>query len=304
MGVKLQPTTPTQTTPTQTTSAPTTLALDFGSTKIDICRLAKSGKIMQHSQVKTQDLEPGHPDFLQRAFDLIAHHLDDSDDKIGLSWNAPVHEGRLTQSSLLGGKIDVNLTLLLSQKFHRCVQVESDVHAMVLGEYRFGIGQQDGAPLLLINLGSGAGIGYHGESLMRGFRGGAGLVCMDEYYMPEIREMVILDHLFSGRGITHLYHHLTGQTRTARAIAALASAGDAMALRLFQIFGSHFGRYLVTMARLFNPKTIVIAGSVAKAQDLFLPQARQILREKIEPACRPQQVTISQLTALACLGLV
>jgi len=268
MGVKLQPTTP-----TQTTSAPTTLALDFGSTKIDICRLAKSGKIMQHSQVKTQDLEPGHPDFLQRAFDLIAHHLDDSDDKIGLSWNAPVHEGRLTQSSLLGGKIDVNLTLLLSQKFHRCVQVESDVHAMVLGEYRFGIGQQDGAPLLLINLGSGAGIGYHGESLMRGFRGGAGLVCMDEYYMPEIREMVILDHLFSGRGITHLYHHLTGQTRTA-------------------------------MAQLFNPKTIVIAGSVAKAQDLFLPQARQILREKIEPACRPQQVTISQLTALACLGLV
>src|SRR5690349_3111680 len=103
--------------------------------------MRKDGSILLRDKVATASLEPGSPTFLGRAFDLMAEYVTDGDDKIGLSWNAPVHEGKLTQSSLLGGPIAVDLSGMLTDRFKRSVQVESDVHAMALGEYRFGAGQ-------------------------------------------------------------------------------------------------------------------------------------------------------------------
>ncbi|MBN8932280.1 MAG: ROK family protein, partial [Rhizobium pusense] len=97
--------------------APTTIAFDLGGTKIDICRMTKAGEILSRKNVATASLGPGEPSFLERAFNLFHDNVCDSDDKIGLSWNAPVHQGRLTQSSLLGGRISVDLADRLKQRF-------------------------------------------------------------------------------------------------------------------------------------------------------------------------------------------
>nr|CAI0334259.1 hypothetical protein SHINE37_100362 [Rhizobiaceae bacterium] len=78
------------------------------------------------AQRSTASLGPGEPSFLERAFSLFGDNICDSDDKIGLSWNAPVHRGRLTQSSLLGGRINVDLAERLRQMFDRDIQVESE----------------------------------------------------------------------------------------------------------------------------------------------------------------------------------
>ncbi|VTZ65822.1 ROK family protein [Sinorhizobium medicae] len=281
---------------------PTTIAFDLGGTKIDICRMTKFGEILWRQSVATSDLEPGDPSFLDRAFALFAEHVCEGDDKIGLSWNAPVHEGRLTQSSLLGGRINVDLAQRLKQAFSCDVQVESDVHAMVLGEYRFGIGAA-AAPILLINLGSGAGIGYHDGRLMRGNTGGAGLVCLEKRYIPEIGESLILDQLLSGRGVARVHEKLTGATLAAAEVASRASQGDDAALETFAIIARQFGAYLVTLSRLFNPRSIVLAGSVSRAAPLFLDAAKDILEREVEPACRPELVTVSALAAPACVGL-
>jgi predicted NBD/HSP70 family sugar kinase len=281
---------------------PTTIAFDLGGTKIDICRLSKSGEILWRHSVATATLFPGDPSFLDRAFGLFSEHLAESDDKIGLSWNAPVHEGRLTQSSLLGGRISVDLGERLRQAFGLDVQVESDVQAMVLGEYRFGIGPAK-APILLINLGSGAGIGYHDGRLMRGYTGGAGLVCSETRYIPEIDETVILDNLLSGRGVTLVYQRLTGENIPAAEVAVRASNGDIRAIDTFAIIADQFGAYLVTLARLFDPRSIVLAGSVSRAAPHFLDRARGILEDRIEPACRPELITVSTLLSPACMGL-
>ena len=87
----------------------TTLAFDLGGTKIDICRMEKDGGVISRQRVSTAELEPGTPAFLDRAFSLFSEHARESDTKIGLSWNAPVHHMRLTQSSLLGGPVEVDL---------------------------------------------------------------------------------------------------------------------------------------------------------------------------------------------------
>jgi predicted NBD/HSP70 family sugar kinase len=278
-----------------------TLAFDFGGTKIDVCRMRKDGTILTRDTVATAKLDPGSPSFLGRAFDLMAERLTADDDKIGLSWNAPVHEGRLTQSSLLGGVIEIDLGGMLVERFGRLVQVESDVHAMALGEHRFGIGRS-GAPFVLVNMGSGAGLAYHDGTLMRGHGGGAGLVCNETFEVPEIGETVIVDHLLSGRGVAHVYHRLAG-TRLAAAEVTQRVDTDPAAARTFTVVAKYLGRYLVTLCRIFNPRTIVFAGSVAKASHHFLPEAARHARAVLEPACLPERILASTLEAPACRGL-
>ncbi|WP_040638580.1 ROK family protein [Microvirga lotononidis] len=264
--------------------------------------MGKDGSILVRDKVATASLEPGSPSFLHRAFNLMAEYVTDGDDKIGLSWNAPVHEARLTQSSLLGGPISVDLGGMLVERFKRSVQVESDVHAMALGEYRFGAGRS-GLPFLLINMGSGAGLAYHNGTLMRGYSGGAGLVCSELFDVPEIGEKVIVDRLLSGRGVAHVYHRLTGATLTAAEVTERVM-DDPAAVRTFEIISTYLGRYLVTMCRIFNPKTIVFAGSVARASQHFLPDAIRYANDVLEPACLPASIVASTLEAPACRGLV
>lgn len=280
----------------------TTIAFDLGGTKIDICRMRDDGSFVMRDRVLTASLDPGRPAFLGRAFDLIERYVQADDGKIGLSWNAPVHEGRLTQSSLLGGRIEVDLGRMLADRFGKRHQVESDVQAMALGEYRYGLGMA-AAPLIVINLGSGSGFAYHADVLMRGHGGGAGLVSQECYYVEEIGEMLILDKLLSGRGVSLIYSCLSGQKRTAAEVHALA-ASDAHAARSFQIVGRYLGRLLVTLARHFNPKTFVLCGSVAQAADHFIDVTRSVVAEEVEPACLPQAIVVSQLEAAACRGLI
>lgn len=282
--------------------AGTTIAFDLGGTKIDICRMRPDGSFVFRDRVATASLEPGCPEFLGRAFALFERYVNSGDDKIGLSWNAPVHEGRLTQSSLLGGRIEVDLGKLLSQRFAQRNQVESDVQAMALGEYRFGQGRA-AAPLIVINLGSGSGFAYHGDVLMRGHAGGAGLVSQERCHVAEIGESLIMDHLLSGRGVSLVYARLAGAERTAAEIHRLAP-GDAQAARTFEIIGKYLGQFLVTLARHFNPKTFVLCGSVAQAAPHFIDVARAVVREQAEPACQPDAIVVSQLEAAACRGLI
>ncbi|SKA23725.1 ROK family protein [Consotaella salsifontis] len=280
----------------------TTIAFDLGGTKIDICRMTPAGELLSRETVATASLRPGEPSFLGRALALFDAHVGPGDRRVGVSWNAPVHEGRLRQSSLLGGPIELDLGAGLRDRFPgREIRVESDVHAMALGEYRFGVGPA-AAPILLINLGSGAGLAYHDGTLMRGFTGGAGLVSQEVRHVSEIGETVTLDYLLSGRGLTRLYRGLTGKELSGAEIAE-RSTSDAEAARVFDIFAEHLGTYLVTMCRIFDPRTVVLAGSVARAAPLFLDRAKRILAERLEPICQPEAVRVSTLEAAACRGL-
>lgn len=281
--------------------AGTTIAFDLGGTKIDICRMRPDGSFVFRDRVATASLGPGRPEFLGAAFELFERYVEDGDSKIGLSWNAPVHEARLTQSSLLGGRIEVDLGDMLRRRFARAFQVESDVQAMALGEYRFGQGG-NAAPLMVVNLGSGSGFAYHDGNLLRGFRGGAGLVSQERFFVEEIGDWLIMDHLLSGRGVALIYERLSGRPGTAVEVSGLA-VSDAHAVQTFSIIGKYLGRLLVMLARHFNPKTFVLCGSVAQAATHFIDLTRAYVHEHAEPACRPNAIVVSQLEAAACRGL-
>jgi predicted NBD/HSP70 family sugar kinase len=264
--------------------------------------MLKDGQILSREKVDTEKLAPGSPTFLDRVFSLFALHIEDCDTKIGVSWNAPVFRSKLTQSSLLGGRIDVDLGDMLTRRFDRDVQVESDVHAMAIGEHRFGA-VQSSEPFILLNLGSGAGLAYHEGTLMRGYRGGAGLVSRETRYVGEIGENVNIDNLLSGRGVSFLYNRLTGESISS-ALVAERLGNDPKADLCFHILGTHLGAYMISLSRLFNPRTFVLAGSVTAAAPNFLDNAKEILFGTIEPACRPDAVVVSQVEAVACRGLV
>lgn len=282
----------------------TTIAFDFGSTKIDVCRMDGNGAITAREQLPTAAFGPGEMAFLDRALALIVARVGAGDGKIGLSWNAPVHDGRLTQSTLLGGPVTVDLGARLRALFpDRDLQIESDVQAMALGEFCCGEGRAL-TPFVLVNLGSGAGFAYHdGRDVMRGHRGGAGLVSREPRRIDEINDTLTLDYLLSGRGVATLFERLTGQRLSAAEIAGIAATND-NAQRVFDILGTHLGHYLTTLARMFGPRGVLLAGSVTKSAPLFLPRAVALARAHLEPACQPETITVSRLEAPACRGLV
>jgi predicted NBD/HSP70 family sugar kinase len=100
-----------------------------------------------------------------------------------------------------------------------------------------------------------------------------------------------------------VYRRLTGASLTAAEVTGRIET-DPAAAKTFGIISAHLGRYLVTMCRIFNPKTIVFAGSVAQASHYFLPDAARYANAVLEPACRPASIMVSTLEAPACRGLV
>ena len=280
----------------------TSLCIDLGSTKIEICRIAPTGEICSRTRFSTATLEPGSPDFLERVSVLIETHLSHSDQKLGVSWNAPIHHERLTYSTLLGGECDVNFGTFFRQRFALEVQVESDVHAMALGEFRFGSGPGS-APFVFVNLGSGSGFAFHdGVQLMRGYQGCAGLVCHEKRMVSEIGEPVIMDNLLSGRGLSLLYRKIAGETISAHEVVDRLP-DDSLAQRALSILGHHLGHFMTTLARFFNPRSIILGGSVSCAHQHFLPVALETMSEHIERMCRPEKVFVSEIEAPACRGL-
>ena len=137
---------------------------------------------------------------------------------------------------------------------------------------------------------------------MRGHLGGAGLVCQETRWVDEISAELTMDYLLSGRGVSLLYERLAGM-RLAAADVARRFHQDEMARKVFGIIGHHFGHYLVTLGRMLNPRAFILAGSVTNSSELFLSNAVEIAERNLEPACRPELITVSRLETPACQGL-
>jgi glucokinase len=279
-----------------------TLAIDLGGTKIDLCRVSAEGRILWHKRVPTCTLQPGSMSFFGRVLDLVDAHLEDSDARIGVSWNTVVKDGRISRASLLGGEANIDIGKAFSSRFQRPVRVESDVHAMARGEHAFGVGSRYPS-FLLINMGSGFGIAYHDQRVMRGHTGSAGAVWQERHYVPEIGEHIILDQLLSGRGLARLYSKLAGRVLSGVEVAGLVGR-DQHVETAFAIIARHLGAFLVSASRLFDPAAIVLTGSVSKSASYFLPAAISRLNDEVEIARRPEAIVVSALEASACLGVL
>jgi glucokinase len=168
------------------------------------------------------------------------------------------------------------------------VALEVDSNASCLGEYRFGAGRGSARFLCLV-AGTGLGVGMVIDGALVRFMGecigDAGHVVVDANG-PEcpcggrgcaeamVSERTIVQNAQSGATLRDVM--ASARNGNARAVAELAAAGSAL------------GVAMASLAQIFFPDRIALAGGLAEADDLVLPAAEAAFRRAVNAEARAQ----------------
>ncbi|MGQ9621775.1 MAG: ROK family protein [Bacteroidales bacterium] len=151
----------------------------------------------------------------------------------------------------------VELKDILESEFNVPVYVNNDVNCFILGEYLFG-SAKGYDPVVGLAVGTGLGSGIINEGrLFIGANCGAGEVGPIPYLGKT------LEYYCSGNFFNAFY-----QT-SALEMAEKAFKGDPSAINAWHDFGNHFGNAIKIVAYAYDPKAIIIGGSISKAYSLF-----------------------------------
>jgi glucokinase len=182
----------------------------------------------------------------------------------------------------LPGWHDVPFRQMLSERLNLPVILEHDAKAAALGEFHYGAGQTEQHMVYIVaGTGVGAAIVIAGELYrgMHNFAGEIGQVTIDkndEAFGTSVRGCV--QEYLCGPALARHYAKKTHQELvTGEQVAKLAAAGDASALEVMKQAGEALGIAVGSMALILDIELFVVGGSVAKAGDLLLEPARQIL---------------------------
>jgi glucokinase len=265
-------------------------AVDIGGTKIAVGAATEDGKIICRSECPTQPAL-GFASAMDRTRSMlheVAAQVGCDFVGIGVACPGPLDplSGIIGDVGTLAGWQGGNLIEALASEFGVQVAVENDADAAALAEAKFGAGKGSSHLIYLtVSTGIGAGIILGGQ-LYRG-AGGA---------HPEVGHQVLdassgircyckatgcWEILASGEAIAAwVQEQLPAATpRTTEEICRLAEQGEPLALKAMDRLGYYLGLGLVNLITSFTPDTIVLGGGVMKSSSLFLPRARDIIRE-------------------------
>ena len=177
---------------------------------------------------------------------------------------------------------------------------------------------------LLINIATGVGAGYFENGLIRGANNLAGGYSFYPIYVEEFGKFFATENLISGRGVQEIYKHYSGLEKTAKEICNMP-AGDENVTNTMRLFAKYLAKHLVDLTFFYNPRKVIINGSLKKAAHLFLPHAMELYREEMIEIGRGmrdprtanipsmesnifpgaiEEVTTSDLDYAACLGVI
>lgn len=192
----------------------------------------------------------------------------------------------------------VNLVEIIKHQFGVPTAITNDSNAAALGELRYGAGYgKNNFVVLTLGTGLGAGVVVDGR-LLYGNNDMAG----------ELGHVVLE---YNGRrcgclrrGCAETYISASGLRRTAiellardtdespiRAISfndlsakrifELASDGDVIATRAFEVTGAYLGRLLANTVAAFDPELVILSGGLTEAGDLLLLPTRKSFEENV-----------------------
>lgn len=195
---------------------------------------------------------------------------------------------RLSYNPNLDWLVGFPLRDAIADALGSAVTLEVDSNASCLGEYRFGAGRGSARFLCLVS-GTGLGVGMIIDGALVRFMGecigDAGHVVVDANG-PEcpcggrgcaeamVSERTIVQNAQSGATLRDVMAN--ARQGNAGAIAALAAAGCAL------------GVAMASLAQIFFPDRIALAGGLAEAEDLVLPAAEAEFRRTVNAEARAQ----------------
>ncbi len=281
------------------------IALDLGGTKLAAGILDREGVVLRRTQHPT---ETSSQDALIAQIEhAIEELLDDGVGALGVGIPSLIDQrvGR-AGSSVNVPLAGVDLRDLLAARFHLPVALENDANAAALAEHRFGAGRGT-EHMVMITLGTGIGGGLilNGE-LYRGSFGTAGElghVTLELHgpacqgFCPGIGHF---EALASGTAAERLAHEVAdgspdGALARARAegrdldpplTVELANRGYPDALEVATRIGYNLGIGIANYVNVFNPELVVIGGGFARAGELILEPAREVVARHALPTAR------------------
>lgn len=277
------------------------LSVDIGGTKIEICKFNRNYKVISCRKISTSSLSIGKIDFLEDLEKIVLNEITSEVERVGVSFNCCVHNGRILHSSLLGGGVNYDLEKNFSKKLELPVKLENDVNAMALAEKKFGgLGRCNS--FVLINLGTGIRLAhFSGGKINAGFSGLGGEI--SQKLMNFDNEKLRVDDFVSGKGISKIFLRLSGKNLTAEEVFLFCKK-DNNAKKAIQIFSKGFSEILQDVSYFYNPEIVVINGSLKKSAHLFLNESIRRYQEKTNPSFYFRKVVISKLDHAACLGSI
>jgi predicted NBD/HSP70 family sugar kinase len=176
------------------------------------------------------------------------------------------------------------------------VEVDRDTNAGLLAEEWWGEGAA-ADPLLFVMAGSGIGVAIrlHGACVE-----GASGVAGEFGHIPVQRDGALcgcgkrgcLETVASSGALVDHYSRLLPAAQpkrlrlTVASIAALAEAGDALALQALNEVATQLGLGVVTLINLLNPAAIVVGGELMDAEAFVLPVVREVVAQQALDASR------------------
>lgn len=154
------------------------------------------------------------------------------------------------------------------------VRFLNDAAAYLLGEIGTGAAQNvERAVGITLGTGIGSAFAVHGRIVSDG----PGVPSGGEIWNLPYQGGILEDAL-STRAIQADYQQRTGQLLQVRAIASLA-AENKDAGEVFASFGKHLGQALRSLLQEFAPQVVVLGGGISRSALLFLPQAKEELKQ-------------------------
>lgn len=210
---------------------------------------------------------------------------------IGVPSVVDVEEGIVYDVQYIPSWKEVRLKKLMEDRYHIPVFVNNDANCFAVGEYHFGKGKGvDSMIGLTIGTGLGAGVLINSR-LYAGANCGAG----EFGFFPYLDN--ILEFYCSGSFFQNVYG-LDGVK-----VFEDAKKGDAKAIGLYKDLGTHLGNAIKLVMYAYDPKLIVLGGSVSQAYSLFQQTMWETVRTfAYEKSAQRIKIEVSALQNSGILG--
>lgn len=256
------------------------IGIDIGGTKCAVSVL-RNGAVEEVDRFPTKD----YAATFARYRETVAKLEPGRDGVFGISCGGPLDaaKGLILCPPNLPGWVDIPICRAFTDVFGGRAFLMNDANASALAEWHFGAGKGcQHMVFLTAGTGMGAGLILNGR-LYEGATGDAGEVGHLRL-RPDgplgFGKRGSFEGFCSGGGIARLAAEMgwPHPGATLKDIAAAATAGDALALKVMDTAGERLGEALALLIDTLNPERIVLGGYFPRCSELLLPAMNRALK--------------------------
>jgi len=254
------------------------LGIDVGGTNIKVVIVDESGKVLDQSEVPTEDSSSNPEKWKHNIIDQIknktAQFTDNDPGHLKCGISAPGLVGNENKQIMhMPGRLSGLEKFNWSKELGRSVSVINDAHAACLAEYE-SFYKDKIQNMLMLTLGTGVG----GGAILNGtlFQGAIqraghfGHITVNHVGIPTITNMVgSLEYAFGNFSVGERTHDLYKNTED---LVAAYEKGDPLATYWWLVSVQKLSSGLASLINAFSPELIVLGGGITCAgKSLFTP---------------------------------